>query len=67
MSQLAPSTSETPSAIDGCDEDEETARRLDEEAIAEMEAQGSISWEAVKRWMRSWGLPDELPPPRVGD
>ena len=47
------------------DDDEEL--RLDEEALAEMKATGSVSWEAVERWMLSWGKPDELPIPKIGD
>ena len=26
-----------------------------------------VSGESVKRWLRSWGKPDELPSPNVGD
>ncbi len=39
----------------------------DARAIADLDAGRSVSGDAVKRWLRSWGTPDELPPPRVGD
>lgn len=35
-----------------------------EEAIEEADASGEfISWEATSKWLRSWGTPQELPPP----
>jgi len=37
------------------------------EARAEIAAGQGISHEAVKAWLRSWGSPDELPPPEAGD
>ena len=40
-------------------------------AIAEAEAQvlagKVISHDAVRRWLKSWGTPDELPPPKCGE
>lgn len=34
------------------------------EAIREADESGEfISWEATGRWLKSWGTPDELPPP----
>ena len=35
-----------------------------DEAIREADESGEfISWEATRKWMHSWGTPDELPPP----
>ena len=52
-------------------EDESESAAADEAAIAEgladIEAGRVISHQAVKRWLLSWGTPDELPPPKVGD
>ena len=39
----------------------------DAEALAEYEARGGISHEAILAWVRSWGREGELPPPRAGD
>lgn len=37
-------------------------------AVMESVAQGKVvSGEAVHAWLRSWGGPDELPPPKVGE
>jgi len=52
-------------------EDESESAAADEAAIAEgladIEAGRGISHLAVKRWLLSWGTPDELPPPKIGD
>ncbi|WP_309627594.1 CopG family transcriptional regulator [Brevundimonas sp.] len=42
------------------------ARRL-AEGLADVAAGRVISHEAMKAWLLSWGTPDELPPPQVGD
>ena len=42
------------------------ARRL-AEALADVAAGRVISHKAMKAWLLSWGTPDELPPPQVGD
>ena len=43
----------------------------DEAAMAQGEADIAagrvISHEAMKAWLLSWGTPNELPPPKVGD
>jgi predicted transcriptional regulator len=39
----------------------------DDEAMAEYEATGGISYEAVMAWIRSWGTDAELPRPKIGD
>ena len=39
----------------------------DDEAMAEYEAKGGISHQAIVDWVRSWGTEDELSPPNVGD
>ena len=40
---------------------------VDDETMAEYEAKGGISHEAVRAWIRSWGTPHELPRPKIGD
>jgi predicted transcriptional regulator len=47
--------------------DEEEDARRDAEAMADVEAGRTISHEAMKRWLLSWGTSDERPPPNVGD
>jgi len=39
----------------------------DDEAMAEYEAKGGISHQAIMAWVESWGTPNELPPPPIGD
>ncbi len=43
----------------------------EERALAEAEtaiAKGRvISHQAMKKWLRSWGKPNELPPPKCGE
>ena len=39
----------------------------DAEALAEYEAKGGVSHEAILAWVRSWGREGELPPPGAGD
>jgi predicted transcriptional regulator len=39
----------------------------DDEAMAEYEAKGGISHEAMRAWILSWGTPHELPRPQIGD
>jgi len=39
----------------------------DDEAMAEYDATGGISHEAVMAWIRSWGTEAELPRPKIGD
>jgi predicted transcriptional regulator len=46
------------------DEPEDTAWAKGERAIEEDRV---ISHEAVTRWLKSWGSPSELPPPKAGD
>jgi predicted transcriptional regulator len=47
--------------------DAEADASADAEGLADIEAGRVISHEAMKAWLLSWGTPDELPPPRVGD
>ena len=54
-----------PAIFDVPDE-EHDARRL-AEALADVTAGRTISHKAMKAWLLSWGTPDELPPPQVGD
>ena len=39
----------------------------DEEALAEYEAKGGISHQAMMAWVETWGTDGELPPPNIGD
>ncbi len=39
----------------------------DDEAMADYEAGRFISHEAMRAWILSWGTPDELPRPEIGD
>jgi predicted transcriptional regulator len=52
-------------------ENEDESAAADQAAVAEgltdIEAGRVVSHDAAKRWMLSWGTPDELPPPKVGD
>lgn len=50
------------------DEDNQAAiGAADAEGLADLEAGRTVSWEAVERWLQSWGTPEPLPPPQVGD
>ena len=40
---------------------------LERQARDEVAAGRYVSWEAVERWMKSWGQPEKLPRPKVGD
>lgn len=46
--------------------DEAAEAAADAEAEADFEAGRVVSHEAVMRWIKSWGTPDELPPPECG-
>jgi predicted transcriptional regulator len=54
-----------PSIFDDVDEAADEAAMLEGEADAD--AGRTISHEAMKAWLLSWGTADELPPPQVGD
>ena len=54
-----------PAIFDETDEDAEDA--ADAEALADVEAGRLISHEAMRAWLLSWGTPDKLPPPSIGD
>jgi len=49
------------------DLDEAAEAAADAQAIAEIEAGQFVSHEAVEAWLLSWGTPNKLPPPSVGD
>jgi predicted transcriptional regulator len=46
--------------------DAEAEAAADAEAIADYEAGRTISHQAMRDWLLSWGTSDELPPPAVG-
>jgi predicted transcriptional regulator len=56
---------EEASIFDQVDEEAET--RAIEEAEAAIREGRVISHEAMVRWLKSWGTPDELPPPKCGE
>ena len=49
------------------DEDVAADEAADAEALAEYEAKGGVSHEAILAWVRSWGKEGELPPPNIGN
>lgn len=54
-----------PSIFDEVDQAAEDA--ADAEALADLDAGRVVSHDAMTRWLSSWGTPDELPPPNIGD
>ena len=54
-----------PSIFDEVDQAFEDA--ADAEAEADIAAGRVISHEAMTAWLLSWGTPNELPPPEIGD
>ena len=54
-----------PSLFDEIDDDAEAA--ADARADADIAAGRVISHEAMKRWLLSWGTPDENPAPKCGE
>jgi len=57
----------TPEPSNLHDLDDEAEAAADAEAMADLDAGRSVSGEAVKRWLRSWGTANVLPTPRIGD
>jgi predicted transcriptional regulator len=49
------------------DADSAADERADAEGLADLDAGRVVSHDAVKTWLLSWGSPNELPPPKVGD
>lgn len=47
--------------------DEAEDERRIAEADADIAAGRVISHQAMLRWIKSWGTPDELPPPQCGE
>jgi predicted transcriptional regulator len=45
----------------------ESEAEADAQAEADVRAGRLISHSAVRRWLKSWGTPNPLPRPRVGD
>jgi len=56
---------EEPADFDHADEaaDEASLQR----GLADAEAGRFISHDAMKRWLRSWGTGDPVPPPKCGE
>jgi predicted transcriptional regulator len=54
-----------PGIFDNIDATADAAADL--AGLADLDAGRTISHEAMKRWLTSWGTPGELPPPNVGD
>jgi predicted transcriptional regulator len=53
-----------PSVLD--DVDPKTEERALQEAEKDIEKGRVISHAAIKKWLRSWGKANELPPPKCG-
>ena len=49
------------------DIDEDAEAALDAEGLADLEAGRTVSGEAVKQWLLSWGSANPLPTPKIGD
>jgi predicted transcriptional regulator len=47
--------------------DARTEADADARAEADIAEGRIIGHEAMKRWLQSWGTPEELPPPDIGD
>jgi predicted transcriptional regulator len=47
--------------------DAEAEARALEEAEADIAAGRTISHDAMRKWLRSWGKKNELPPPKCGE
>jgi predicted transcriptional regulator len=47
--------------------DQAADEAADAEALADLEAGRTVSWQAVERWLSSWGTDNKLPAPNVGD
>jgi predicted transcriptional regulator len=54
-----------PSLFDEVDQAAEDA--ADARTEADLAAGRVISHKAMKAWLLSWGTPEELPPPEIGD
>jgi predicted transcriptional regulator len=54
-----------PSIFDEVDEAWEAEK--DARGMADFEAGRVVSHEAVRRWLLSWGTPNELPSPECGE
>ena len=67
MSQVSQPGTDVDEDWDDLPVDEEAEARADAEGLADLEAGRLVSWEAVERWMLSWGTDAPLPPPQVGD
>ena len=49
------------------DADDAAEASVDAAPVADVEARRFISDDTMKRWLRSWGAPDELSPPDAGE
>lgn len=65
MTKPGPGFEERPGVFDVADDEGDERATLEGEA--DIEAGRTISHEAMKRWLQSWGKPDELPPPKCGE
>ena len=65
--QPQPSDAEPDENWHGSPVDEEAEALAAAEGLADIAAGRVISGEAIKRWLRSWGTANELPPPQIGD
>jgi predicted transcriptional regulator len=54
-----------PDIFDTIDPEAEAASHA--RGIADLDAGRTVSYQAVVKWLRSWGSGKRLPPPKVGD
>ena len=52
-----------PARSPALDDDTATLVAAVEEGIADLDAGRTVPYEAVRRWLLSWGTETELPPP----
>lgn len=65
MTKPGPGFEEEPGVFDIADTDADERAALEGEA--DYAAGRVISHEAMKRWLLSWGTPEQLPPPKCGE
>jgi predicted transcriptional regulator len=63
MAKTQPVSAE--SDIDDATADADADADADAEALADLRAGRTVSHDRVKAWLRSWGEPDEHPPPTI--
>ena len=65
MTEKPPGFEEEAGVFDIADDEADELAALEGEA--QLDAGQYVSHEAVVRWLRSWGTPNKLPPPKCGE